>query len=113
MATAPPFPAFVLGYYINGIGVALQVCLLPFSTFSRHLIQRHYSGLSTQWLRRVSEAPLIAKNGHPALRVRVRRTCCATRLDSIRDCETLVVHVYRVRLTCFGGVYTSPGRIPG
>jgi fucose permease len=25
MAPAPPFPAFVLGYFINGVGVAFQV----------------------------------------------------------------------------------------
>lgn len=28
-APAPPFPVFILGFAINGFGVALQVCIAP------------------------------------------------------------------------------------
>lgn len=39
-AAAPPFPAFVLGYAVNGIGMALQV----HSTLSRNFT-RAYNGV--------------------------------------------------------------------
>lgn len=45
-APAPPFPALVLGYAINGFGAALQVCNFEIHQFSRTIID---------WLLRMRE----------------------------------------------------------
>lgn len=37
-APAPPFPALVLGYAINGFGAALQVCNFEIHQFLRTII---------------------------------------------------------------------------
>jgi len=49
MAAAPPFPVLVIGYAIDGFGIALEVHIIHH--FSRILTNDRPSGLSGNWLR--------------------------------------------------------------
>ena len=65
-APAPPFPVFVLGFAINGFGLALQVRF----AISQHFVRSLFIGRGGEWLCGKPEGSSVRQNGHTPCSVR-------------------------------------------